>query len=529
MFSKLLIAITLLITSSINASPQMLSSDLLSPDSAIVVNTLVDELNADGDCSLREAITVANTNQSVDSCPAGSNSDTDTITFSVSGTIVLVSTLPAIANAGALIIDGGETISISGNDIARVFYVQNEAELSLLNLSVTNGNGGEDFGGGLFSDGGSITVDNCTFSNNYSRSGGGLAARGDSGDVMITNSTFINNSARQGGAIHNRVDMYILDSIITQNTATSSPGGIDNFGNMRIVSSEISHNSASSEYGTGGGISNGSQQLHIHNSLITNNNIDGFGGGVDNAFGEVYISTSTFVENSAKSGGAINNYDGTYIITGSTFLSNEAEHGGAIDNSESGKITITNSTFTSNSSTKFGGAIKQGGLRIEISNCTFYKNTSDDSGGTIRAFSGGITVENSIIYRDESNPSAENCYTDGRLYDYGHNIDSGSTCDFDPAKGSMNDTDPLLAQLEDNGGPTQTHALLEDSPAIDSGDPDGCADPRTDGETLVYDQRGYWRTFDGDGENGPICDRGAYEYGSEVPLSIYLPLLQNGN
>ena len=58
------------------------------PSEAIVVNTLDDELNSDEDCSLREAITAANTNLKVDACPAGELTSTDTITFSVSLSLI---------------------------------------------------------------------------------------------------------------------------------------------------------------------------------------------------------------------------------------------------------------------------------------------------------------------------------------------------------------------------------------------------------------------------------------------------------
>src|SRR5512147_805708 len=47
---------------------------------SIAVTTTTDELNADGDCSLREAIRAANTNLAVDACTAGQNDQTDTIT-----------------------------------------------------------------------------------------------------------------------------------------------------------------------------------------------------------------------------------------------------------------------------------------------------------------------------------------------------------------------------------------------------------------------------------------------------------------
>ena len=71
------------------------------PGATIIVDTLEDNTNDDGYCSLREAITAANTNTIVDACPAGELAAIDTISFSVSGTITLVSSsLPDILAAG---------------------------------------------------------------------------------------------------------------------------------------------------------------------------------------------------------------------------------------------------------------------------------------------------------------------------------------------------------------------------------------------------------------------------------------------
>ncbi|MEW5988914.1 MAG: choice-of-anchor Q domain-containing protein, partial [Chloroflexota bacterium] len=70
----------------------------------------------------------------------------------------------------------------------------------------------------------------------------------------------------------------------------------------------------------------------------------------------------------------------------------------------------------------------------------------------------------------------------------------------------------LLGPLQDNGGPTFTHALLEGSPAIETGNPAGCVDDQ--GHLLTVDQRGYVRPIDADADGAAICDVGAFEYGS---------------
>ena len=82
--------------------------------SVLLVNTLEDELNSDGDCSLRGAITAANNNVPVDTCPAGEAVSIDTISFDVAGIILLNNQLE-VTEGGPLEIDGGSVITLSGD------------------------------------------------------------------------------------------------------------------------------------------------------------------------------------------------------------------------------------------------------------------------------------------------------------------------------------------------------------------------------------------------------------------------------
>lgn len=111
---------------------------------------------------------------------------------------------------------------------------------------------------------------------------------------------------------------------------------------------------------------------------------------------------------------------------------------------------------------------------------------------------------NTIIAGNDCN----NCYngTGGTWTSLGHNLDSGSTCNF-TQPGDLQNTDPKLGPLADNGDTTQTMALLTGSPAIDAGEDSGS--PATD-------QRGVSRP------GGLHCDIGAYE---AIRFLIYLPLV----
>src|ERR1035437_1146616 len=130
----------------------------------IIVNTTADPGSA-GVCALRDAITAANNKVAVNGCAAG----TGTINFSLSGTITLGNTLPAIQNK--LTIDGsGQTITVDGANSYQVLSVNPAATLTLNNLTIENGSSAS--GGGVYN-GGTLTVTNSTFSGNSATNGGG--------------------------------------------------------------------------------------------------------------------------------------------------------------------------------------------------------------------------------------------------------------------------------------------------------------------------------------------------------------------
>ena len=197
------------------------------------------------------------------------------------------------------------------------------------------------------------------------------------------------------------------------------------------------------------------------------------------------------------------------MVTQSTLSGNTALHeGGGIDNG--GTLTMVNSTLSGNSADNGGGIYNETPGSLTINYSTFSGNSANTGGG-LNNPAGGAIVRNSIIANSVAGGSCA-----GIIYDSGHNISSDDTCGLNPAYGSMPNTDPLLGPLQDNGGPTWTHALLPGSPAIDAGDDAQC--PSTD-------QRGMTRPQDGDGDMNPICDIGSYEiegalYPQFAPLVI---------
>jgi hypothetical protein len=268
---------------------------------------------------------------------------------------------------------------------------------------------------------------------------------------------------------------------------------------------------------SGGGIYNCFGTLTVIDSIITGNRIRGgngifgYGGGIYNCPSSTLTLINTTVSrNSAEVGGAICN-GGLLTIINSTFSGNEARQrrGGAIGNY--GTLIITNSTFSRNVSrpnkgSAFAGGILNGGLfqsvgTLFINNSTLSGNTAGEGrgGGIFNVKGSTVVLQNSIV----ANNTGGNC--SGKLTSHGYNLSSDGTCDFDRA-GDLNNTDPELAPLQNNGGPTDTMALLPGSPAIDSGNPSGCTDGA--GHLLKTDQRGKPRH---DKEDSGGCDRGAYE------------------
>ena len=240
------------------------------------------------------------------------------------------------------------------------------------------------------------------------------------------------------------------------------------------------------------------------------------GGGVSN-MGILTIKNSTISGNAGGSpchscgglGGGIRNA-GTLTITNSTITGNTvsgvfgAGFGAGIGNAANGKATITNSTITGNTSSGWGGGIGNLGGSLTINNSTIAGNKETYSSGGVANYTGVMTLQNSIV----ANNSGD-CYARTAITSNGYNLSSDGSCNFS-SPGDLNNTDPLLGPLQNNGGQTQTMALGTGSPAIDAGNPSGCTDNL--GHLLKIDQRGQPRP---DKEDSIGCDMGAYERQSD--------------
>ena len=174
-------------------------------------------------------------------------------------------------------------------------------------------------------------------------------------------------------------------------------------------------------------------------------------------------------------------------------------------------LTITGGAVSCNGLCGVGGLFNEG-TPMTITNGTVSANTVTCSGIGCTAVGGGLhnngimMLQKTIVAKQLAGPDRVNT---GTLTSSGCNLDSDITCQLTPPSDKPNVTSPLLGPLQDNGGLTQTHALLPGSPAIDGGDPAGCTDNL--GAPLTTDPRGFARPQDGHGDGRAICDLGAYD------------------
>jgi hypothetical protein len=239
----------------------------------------------------------------------------------------------------------------------------------------------------------------------------------------------------------------------------NSGGGILNDGGSPTLTNVII---TGNQAGNGGGISNGSGEVKVMNSTISGNTASGGGGISNNDGGTVEVMNSTISGNTAISGGGIANNGGILTVSSSTLSGNSATYGGGISNSISGALTVTNSTLSGNSASNSGGGIRNSGT-VTLANTIVANSTGDD-----------------IVNNDTLNVEGANIVEDGSTT----TADAGGS-------GTIQNVDPLLGPLADNGGPTLTHLPQSGSPAIDGGDDSVATDQNDD--PLTTDQRGFAR------------------------------------
>ena len=275
--------------------------------------------------------------------------------------------------------------------------------------------------------------------------------------VAIDGLTLTEGVGGVGGAISNAGSLTLTNSVVSNNQGIAVGGGIYNSGQLTIINSTISGNRAALSYG----------------------------GGIDND-GTLTVISSTISGNHGPIGGAIYNHN-TATLSNCTISGNQAASAGAINNDLNGTLVVTNTTITGNTDVNFTGGIFANGnetLNNTIVAGNFVGTTPNDIGfGTID------TANNNLI----GDAATSGGITDGA---------SGNKVGF--AVGAVLDT-----TLANNGGPTETHALVCGSPAIDAGSNALAAGLTTDQRGTGFTRTGDLLTPNAAAGNG--IDIGAFE------------------
>ncbi len=492
---------------------------------------------------LRYAINTANANADL----------SNRIVFApgLAGTITLTQGPLAVTNNLKIDGPGEDLLTISGDHRGGVLNVTADPRVQVVTLSgltIADGTGvtvnGQNVGGGIYNDHARLTLSHCTVAGNavaVAGFGGGIdslgplnlnasAVSGNTGGsgagisagpgmVTITSSQITGNQAgpgANGGGLALGGPATITNSTISGNTAGGQGGGV--FINVALQTTTVVSFSRSTitgnRGGAGGGVMNLDGTVTVADSTISGNATATFrtAGGLDNALsaGRMTI-TDSFIAGNVGSG-VVNG--GEMTVSGSTIAGNTSPFEGGGLEAGYGDTTVVNSTISGNTSATFGGGVSLfGTASVQLTSVTITGNTangvagSQHGGGGLASFpsvtqGGRAILRNTLIAGNITASLGPDVI--GTVISLGFNLigqrdDSLGWSALDQTGDFFAPLDPLLGPLQDNGGPTPTHALLAGSPAIEKGDP-----------TLFgsVDQRGTVRFHNG--FNAPV-DVGAFD------------------
>ncbi len=374
----------------------------------------VTNTNASGPGSLHQAILDAN-----------GNSGHDTIDFapSVSGTIVLTGTLPQIDDDLTIAGPGPDTLSISGDNAYRVIEIASSTVVTISGLTIRDGNGTGDYGGGIRCEGallldtvdvvsntayvgagmyiwnGSATLSGTQIISNVATgveaSGGGLYL--ESGSVMLKGGQIAHNAAYYGGGVYvantSAVFTQTGDAILFDNTAEWGGAGVLVLrGSATLAGGQILSNTA--------GI---------------------FGGGVYARFGDFTMSQGQVISNAARYGGGVFVFVGNATLAGGQIVSNTATNDGGGMYVNEGSAALSGGQIVSNTASGKGG-----GVFLQYSSATFTQTgdsliAHNTAHGTDHKGGGGVFVNSGTVTM-EGGEIRDNTATGATTYDGGGGI-----------------------------------------------------------------------------------------------------------
>lgn len=467
----------------------------------ISVSTTTDELNTDGDCSLREAVVAANTDAAVDACTAGSGDDlillpAGTFTLTLTGAAENAAATGDLDLTGTVVIGGATrpTTILEGGLVDRVFEVRSGATVTLSSMTIRNTTPAQ--AGAAVMNRSTLTVDDCDFDDNVADGTTGGAIYSLSGTTLtVTNSVFDGNLAEtNGGAIANHGAAVLQNVTFISNTATEQGGAIYQSPNGTLDVDAVSFllNDAGED---GGALYTDAPTTIVYSSFYLNTaGTAGLGGAAIACSDTVSLEASTIAYNTSDTyaGGISVNGVCTLTLTNVTVHGNDAvEAGGGIRTAGGGTIVVASSTITGNQSNSDGSGV--------------------DGGGGIDCSTGGtVTVRNTVIAENVDDATPSDC--EGTLTSEGYNLlETTTACTMATTTGDLTGVDPMLGTLASNGGFTDTRVPDAGSPLVDAGNP---GTPGSGGATCpIDDQRGYGRPA------GSACDIGAVERDGTPPTT----------
>ncbi|HKB68152.1 MAG TPA: choice-of-anchor Q domain-containing protein [Pyrinomonadaceae bacterium] len=360
-----------------------------------------------------------------------------------------------------------------------------------------NGAGSNARGGSIYSEGGTLNIDGSRIDNSAANGGNG----GNQDQNGQTNASF--GGTAQGGGVWVGSGTATINNTTFENTTAnggdsgtggngSEPAGPADGGGLYSLGTATVTNSTFHLAGATGGRSGdtfGSTCLGGHTSLEGGG---ARGGAIFADGGSLIINTATFANNFAIGGDGGNGGQTNGGLNCGAHGKGGFAYGGAIANNNAAAVNIKHGTISGNNAQAGNTGVNQGGANKPP------QLVAEGAGGGIRVGPASVTLENTIIagntaangLGDTTGAPTPGPNVDGTITSNGHNLLGVATeATGFTGIGDLTGTNPMLAALADNSGPTQTMALSPGSPAIDAGVAAGDS----------FDQRGRPRTFDDPG------------------------------